>query len=54
MNAPDFVKASDLIAQDGPFRGEWPDVDIHTLQYNTIQQQLDLPSRQASAQYIMR
>ena len=34
MSAPDFVKASDLIAQDGPFRGEWLDVDIHTLQHN--------------------
>ncbi|EWH03316.1 NAD(P)/FAD-dependent oxidoreductase [Halomonas sp. BC04] len=34
MSAPDFVKASDLIALDGPFRGEWLDVDIHTLQHN--------------------
>ncbi len=34
MSAPDFVKASDLIAEDGPFRGEWLDVDIHTLQHN--------------------
>src|SRR5690554_1661235 len=34
MSAPDFVKASDLIARDGPFQGEWLDVDIHTLQHN--------------------
>ncbi|MFY0989871.1 NAD(P)/FAD-dependent oxidoreductase [Halomonas sp. C05BenzN] len=34
MSAPDFVKQSDLIALDGPFRGEWLDVDIHTLQHN--------------------
>jgi sulfide:quinone oxidoreductase len=34
MSAPDFVKASDLIALEGPFRGEWLDVDIHTLQHN--------------------
>ncbi|SDL26494.1 sulfide:quinone oxidoreductase [Franzmannia pantelleriensis] len=34
MSAPDFVKESDLIAQAGPFRGEWLDVDIHTLQHN--------------------
>lgn len=33
MSAPDFVKASDLIAEDGPFRGEWLEVDIHTLQH---------------------
>lgn len=34
MSAPDFVKNSDLIAHEGPFRGEWLDVDIHTLQHN--------------------
>ncbi|WP_231500680.1 MULTISPECIES: hypothetical protein [unclassified Halomonas] len=34
MSAHDFVKQSALIAQDGPFRGEWLDVDIHTLQHN--------------------
>ncbi|MEQ5802976.1 FAD-dependent oxidoreductase [Halomonas sp. H10-9-1] len=34
MSAPDFVKASDLIARDGPFAGEWLDTDIHTLQHN--------------------
>ncbi|WP_163574189.1 NAD(P)/FAD-dependent oxidoreductase [Halomonas faecis] len=34
MSAPDFVKASDLIAKQGPFAGEWLDVDIHTLQHN--------------------
>lgn len=34
MSAPDFVKASDLIAQTGPFAGEWLDTDIHTLQHN--------------------
>src|SRR5690554_6355176 len=33
MSAPDFVKASDLIAQEGAFQGEWLDVDIHTLQH---------------------
>ncbi|HSH57054.1 MAG TPA: FAD/NAD(P)-binding oxidoreductase [Halomonas sp.] len=33
MSAPDFVKASDLIAQKGPFAGEWLDTDIHTLQH---------------------
>lgn len=33
MSAHDFVKQSALIAQDGPFRGEWLDVDIHTLQH---------------------
>lgn len=34
MSAPDFVKDSDLIAQDGPFKGEWLDTDIHTLQHH--------------------
>ncbi|MBT2772676.1 NAD(P)/FAD-dependent oxidoreductase [Halomonas sp. ISL-60] len=34
MSAHDFVKQSALIAQEGPFRGEWLDVDIHTLQHN--------------------
>ena len=34
MSAPDFVKESDLIAREGPFRGEWLDVDIHTMQHN--------------------
>jgi sulfide:quinone oxidoreductase len=34
MSAHDFVKQSALIAQDGPFRGEWLDVDIHTLQHH--------------------
>lgn len=34
MSAPDFVKQSDLIAKEGPFRGEWLDVDIHTMQHN--------------------
>ncbi|NDL68971.1 NAD(P)/FAD-dependent oxidoreductase [Vreelandella alkaliphila] len=34
MSAHDFVKQSALIAQDGSFRGEWLDVDIHTLQHN--------------------
>ncbi|PMR73367.1 NAD(P)/FAD-dependent oxidoreductase [Billgrantia endophytica] len=34
MSAPDFIKTSDLVARDGPFRGEWLDVDIHTLQHN--------------------
>lgn len=34
MSAPDFVKASDLIAQQGAFAGEWLDTDIHTLQHN--------------------
>ncbi|WP_404472060.1 NAD(P)/FAD-dependent oxidoreductase [Vreelandella venusta] len=33
MSAHEFVKQSALIAQDGPFRGEWLDVDIHTLQH---------------------
>ncbi|MBF8223150.1 FAD-dependent oxidoreductase [Halomonas sp. 328] len=34
MSAPDFVKQSALIAQEGPFAGEWLDVDIHTMQHN--------------------
>jgi len=34
MSAPDFVKDSDLIAQEGAFKGEWLDTDIHTLQHN--------------------
>lgn len=34
MSAHDFVKQSALIAQEGPFRGEWLDVDIHTMQHN--------------------
>ncbi|SBR51563.1 MULTISPECIES: NAD(P)/FAD-dependent oxidoreductase [unclassified Halomonas] len=34
MSAHDFIKNSALIAQDGPFRGEWLDVDIHTMQHN--------------------
>ncbi|MFC2990565.1 NAD(P)/FAD-dependent oxidoreductase [Halomonas tibetensis] len=34
MSAPDFVRESDLIAREGPFRGEWLDVDIHTMQHN--------------------
>lgn len=34
MSAPDFIRSSDLIAADGPFRGEWLDVDIHTMQHN--------------------
>ncbi|MGS2742134.1 NAD(P)/FAD-dependent oxidoreductase [Halomonas sp. LS-001] len=34
MSAPDFIKQSDLVAKEGPFRGEWLDVDIHTLQHN--------------------
>ncbi|MGM0823366.1 MAG: NAD(P)/FAD-dependent oxidoreductase [Pseudomonadota bacterium] len=34
MSAHDFVKQSALIAQDGPFRGEWLDVDIQTLQHH--------------------
>lgn len=34
MSAHDFVKQSDLIAHEGPYRGEWIDVDIHTLQHN--------------------
>ncbi|UYV18644.1 FAD-dependent oxidoreductase [Halomonas qaidamensis] len=34
MSAHDFVKQSALIAQDGPFRGEWLDVDIYTMQHN--------------------
>lgn len=34
MSAPDFVRESDLIAHEGPFRGEWLDVDIHTMQHN--------------------
>jgi sulfide:quinone oxidoreductase len=33
MSAPDFVKASDLIASEGPFKGEWLDTDIHTMQH---------------------
>lgn len=33
MSAPDFVKASDLIAAQGPFQGEWLDTDIHTMQH---------------------
>ncbi|GGE53508.1 twin-arginine translocation pathway signal [Streptosporangium jomthongense] len=34
MSAPDFVKDSDLIAQDGPFKGEWLDSDMYTMQHN--------------------
>lgn len=34
MSAHDFLKQSDLIAQEGPFANEWLDVDIHTLQHN--------------------
>ncbi len=34
MSAPDVVKDSDLIAQNGPFKNEWLDTDIHTLQHN--------------------
>ncbi|MBS0001973.1 MAG: NAD(P)/FAD-dependent oxidoreductase [Thioalkalivibrio sp.] len=34
MSAPDFVKASDLIAQEGAFAGEWLDTDIYTMQHN--------------------
>ncbi|MBB3185098.1 sulfide:quinone oxidoreductase [Halomonas fontilapidosi] len=34
MSAPDFIRESDLIARLGPFRGEWLDTDIHTLQHN--------------------
>lgn len=34
MSAHDFIKQSALIAQDGPFRGEWLDVDIYTMQHN--------------------
>ncbi len=34
MSAPDFIRESDLIAREGPFRGEWLDVDIHTMQHN--------------------
>lgn len=34
MSAPDFIRESDLIAREGPFRGEWLDTDIHTLQHN--------------------
>ncbi|MCA1773445.1 MAG: NAD(P)/FAD-dependent oxidoreductase [Halomonas sp.] len=34
MSAHDFIKNSALIAQDGPFRGEWLDVDIYTMQHN--------------------
>ena len=33
MSAPDFVKASDLIANDGPFKAQWLDTDIRTLQH---------------------
>lgn len=34
MSAPDVIRESDLIAREGPFRGEWLDTDIHTLQHN--------------------
>ncbi|MCA1806130.1 MAG: NAD(P)/FAD-dependent oxidoreductase [Xanthomonadaceae bacterium] len=34
MSAPDFVKASNLIAREGAFAGEWLDTDIHTMQHN--------------------
>lgn len=34
MSAPDFVKASDLIAGEGAFAGEWLDTDIYTMQHN--------------------
>ncbi|MDR9440680.1 MAG: FAD-dependent oxidoreductase [Halomonas sp.] len=34
MSAPDFVKASDLIAREGGFAGEWLDTDIYTMQHN--------------------
>ncbi|MFP4136766.1 MAG: NAD(P)/FAD-dependent oxidoreductase [Halomonas sp.] len=33
MSAPDVVKASDLIALEPPFAGQWLDTDIHTLQH---------------------
>lgn len=33
MSAPDFIKASDLIAAEEPFKNEWLDTDIHTLQH---------------------
>jgi sulfide:quinone oxidoreductase len=34
MSAPDAVRDSALIAQEGKFTGNWLDVDIYTLQHN--------------------
>lgn len=34
MSAPDPVRQSDLVWQDGPFAGNWLDVDQHTMQHN--------------------
>ena len=34
MSAPDVIRHSELIAREGPFRDEWLDTDIHTLQHH--------------------
>lgn len=34
MSAPDAVRNSNLIAQEGKFAGNWLDVDMYTLQHN--------------------